>query len=809
MRDWVVAVLSTDYDLKEYRLAIIDELNKKNDIIASAFEMADFPVEPNLHSHESCIVALQRSDIAILIIDKRYGGIYYEDSEISITEEEYLSVINSKKPCLVFVSNKAWDDRHLYNRIFKESGKSRDEFDSSYKPQYAENLNVIHFINTIQESYHTLGCSNWISFFDSIPDILAKIQGKLEGLSRFWIEKIIDEQVKILNARKTSTGFSMSLGDVFKRGYYIEPTYEIESGEIDESVMEIENRIVETLKKNMSILIYGEAGYGKTTILAKSFLSHVSKYKCKIDTYSPPLYLWLKNKDGNYHFNLDNYIAECFIENLQLKPYPYMVTRTLNPYFYLDGFDEIAEELSEAEIKKIASSDIFKFPLMLTSRSHYAIRYVSNYDLSNKFNTRIKIKKWDSDKAKGYIENFCKCQNKDKEYASKIQLLINKNKELSGIVDNPLLITMLLWIIEDNRMTIPGAVTNRINLFQECIKQMAKREVSRLKNKRIIEKDIISIWSYFAWHVYKAKIEKKLLKVNEIVDLLIKDHQFGTGDRVNEVIFDAIFDIANNEIVYGTFHEQFLEFLVANALIMACVCKNEPYPEFLEYVIRPEINRNFRQILNDANPDIKEKIIQNINTQYTDNLGDDSSIAVAKRVHAIYHISRLDSPSRDLIIKKAFNMESHISVKLSLYFGAIKAGDLNKEEEFSVLLEKDEYDSANRGYHLAYYSDTIMGSCLPFVDDKSISWNGTLKAFLRHFESNDIEHYYLRRIDLLTMCKLMEVRNSVEPLTDSIVDKFQTMTYNPTIVHLPDFQIKIEKSFEDFKAKYKSILSAN
>ena len=802
MRDWVVAVLSTDYDLKEHRMAIIAELKKKNDIIVSAFEKADFPVEPNLHSHNSCIVALQRSDIAILVIDKRYGGIYYEDSEISITEEEYISIIETRKPCLIFVSKKAWEDRNIYNKNFEKSGKSREEFDLSYEKTYVDDLKVIKFINTIQASYSTLGCSNWINIFNSIQDLITNIQGKLEGLSRYWIEKIIDEQVKVLKARKTSTGFSMSLGDVFNRGYYIEPTYEIESGEIDNDVTELENGIVETLKNNMSILIFGEAGYGKTTILAKSFLNHVLKYKSKIDAYSPPFYLWLKNKNVNYHFNFNNYIAECFEENLQIKPYPYMVTRTIKPCFYLDGFDEMAEDLSEAEIKKIAYSDIFKYPLMLTSRIHYARRYVSNYDLSNKFNTRIKISKWDSDKAKGYIDNFCRCQKKDQEYALKIQLLINKNKELSGIVDNPLLITMLLWIIEDNRMTIPGAVTNRINLFQECIKQMAKREVSRLNNINIREDDIILIWSYFAWYVYKTKLEKRLLKVNELVDHLKKDKLFGMGCKANDVIFDAIFDIGSNGLVYGTFHEQFLEYLVANALILACVNKNEPYPEFLEYVIRPEINRNFRQILNDDKQENKERVIQNINIQYNDNLGYDTDIAVAKRVHAIYHISRLDSSSRDTIIKRAFNLETHISVKLSLYFGAIKAGDLNKEEEFCSLLEKEEYDNANRGYHLAYYSDAIMGSHLPFVDDVSKSWNGTLKAFLRHFESNNIEHYYLRRIDLLTMSKLMEVRKSVEPLTDSIVDNFKTMTYNPTITHLADFQKKIEESFENFKSKY-------
>ena len=84
---WVISILSTDYDLHDYRTAVISQLRSKR-VNISAFELPDFPVEPDIHSHESCIRALDRADIALLVIDKRYGGIYVGDlnASQSITE---------------------------------------------------------------------------------------------------------------------------------------------------------------------------------------------------------------------------------------------------------------------------------------------------------------------------------------------------------------------------------------------------------------------------------------------------------------------------------------------------------------------------------------------------------------------------------------------------------------------------------------------------------------------------------------------------------------------------------------------------
>ena len=114
LRPWMISVLSTSYDLKDYRKAVVDELKSKN-IAVSAFEEPDFPVEADKHSHDSCLVALDRAVIAILISDKRSGGVYYDsETKQTITNKEFLTAVEIGIPEYVFVKQDTWNERHVY-----------------------------------------------------------------------------------------------------------------------------------------------------------------------------------------------------------------------------------------------------------------------------------------------------------------------------------------------------------------------------------------------------------------------------------------------------------------------------------------------------------------------------------------------------------------------------------------------------------------------------------------------------------------------------------------------------------------------
>lgn len=143
---WVLGILSTDYDLRDYRRAIIERLAETN-VCVSAFEQPDFPVEPDQHSHENCVTALKRTNIAILIVDKRYGGIFYDSAKVSITMQEYLTAIERHIPCLVFVNKNTWDEAHAYKVDLKASGQATEKFDVDYQCKYVSSVDTLHFVN--------------------------------------------------------------------------------------------------------------------------------------------------------------------------------------------------------------------------------------------------------------------------------------------------------------------------------------------------------------------------------------------------------------------------------------------------------------------------------------------------------------------------------------------------------------------------------------------------------------------------------------------------------------------------------------
>lgn len=565
---WVIGVLSTDYDLHEYRQAVINSI-KDAGALPSAFELPDFPVETYKHSHDACLTALKRTHIAILIVDKRYGGIYYGSEKVSITEKEYLETVERKIPCLVFVNQKTWDERYAYYTDLNASGEPEEKF--KYVCKHVEKVETLQFVERLRKAFENKQVSGWITPFNDISGLLLEIEGKLRGLSRFWLREIIKEQCKTLKARKTSTCFGMSLGDVFRKGYYLNPEYEINSGDISEGAEELEHIVVDELCHNKSVLIYGEAGYGKTTILAKSFLDHADRF-FQDDGYDIPFYIWLKNKDSQYHFDFTSYLQECFAEYWERTPYPYLDVVSVRPFFYLDGMDELAEKLSLEEIERISQSSIFRKPKLLTCRYQYAIRNLHGFDLVNKFNVNIEIKKWERPKAEEYIGNFCRIRNVNQDFKDKVYTLLTDNSDLRSILDNPLLITMLLWVIEENRMSIPETITTRVELFRESLKLMARRECGKGKLIDLDENELLLVWSYYAWLFYEKKLQRKDAKVQHLISTLQTFclPQYGTG--YNESIFEAIFD-SNEEKVFGTFHEQFLEFLAANALHYACLNK--------------------------------------------------------------------------------------------------------------------------------------------------------------------------------------------------------------------------------------------
>lgn len=817
IQPWIVSVLSTAYDLKEYRQEVISMLKEKG-FTVSAYELPEFPVEPNLHSHDSCLAALGRVDIAIVIVDKRSGGTYcgIEDNSknYSITESEYFGAIKRGIPVFLFVNEKTYDEYYSYKKLFKKfcsdkgysSKKTEDQmmyrerFDGEYSCTYVEKSQTLHFIDDIQKSFQEHGVSNWMDFFTNIDELKVAVEGKLKGYSRLLIQSLAEAQKEFLLNRHTSTAIGMSLGDVFSSGYYIESPHKIVSGsaKIRCTSDDLSNEIKEVLPTDDSILIYGEAGYGKTTILAKCFSEHVDSVKSNT-VYDLPLFLPLRNKGNDYKFDIEEFITDDMKELMLKERYPYLNLNQLKIRFYCDGFDELAESLSDTDLTRISKSSIFRNPLVLTCRQQYTTRYLNQYNFSDKFGIRIQMKKWDITTAKKYISNFCMNGGICDEDKIKIIDAIEKNNDLQELLDSPLLVTMFLWFLDNEHEEKDLEDISRVELFNCWMTDLSKRECSKFEVKEVSSELVVQIWEFVAWQLYLHRIYNLKLKIADINDIIEQKFEKAFSGNVISWL-DAMFECKSGFVI-GTFHEQFMEYLIATLLITCCKQKSEPYPEFLQMVLRPEINRYFRGVWREKSSKEQDEIYTAIHEQYIHNIGKDTDQAIATRVHAVYHMCRLESKMRKESIEQAFNLENHISVKLSLYFGSIKMGQLDREEEFyNILLQNKDYSRANRGYHLAYYADAIHENKMPYYDDDCSNWQGTLRAFERHFESEKPEHFYLRRIDLFTMKELIESRKRVTPLSEEKMAFFKGKIRSCKYSEIPkynEYSQKIEKEFED------------
>lgn len=803
---WIIALISTDYDLEDERRTIIDLLKEKG-VEVSAFEQPDYPVQEGEHSHENCLKALSRADLAILLINKRYGGSFYTEKGVSITQKEYESL---KIPTVVLVNEKVWNERAVYRKQQKASGMSEEEYANAgmFHPAYVDNVKIFRFIDAVQESYFREGKSNWINYWRNLDDLVTMLPDVLSSRSATILHQILEKQVSAVERKRTSTALSMSLGDVFSKGYYIEPSYSCISGLFECSGEPLTQAINKRMAQKESFLILGEAGAGKTTFMAKCFLEMVNAVKD--DPFTIPAYVWLKGMNPNKAFSVEEYLEDACEKCLNKKYYPFFKLSGFKFVFFLDGFDELTEELSRTELLNIGNSEMFRYPLMLTSRVQYAGRYMCGNDFTSTFDFCIKLTEWTQETAEAYIKQFCEASGKDKAFEDKIMTLLVQNDDLHDVLKSPLMVTILLYVIEQSRMKIPETIRSRTELFEKCIDLLAQREIESKfqqenKKKIPVSDELVLHWAYFAWMLYENRLEGETgIGISEAVDKINGvngGHSIGWPSTVYDVLFDT-----NADYAFGAIHEQFLEYLVAYVLTYACLNKKYPYPEFLKYVMRPEINRYFRSIVSQKPEKEQQLVFNHIKELYWQCAGKESENDILERVHAVYHLSRLKADGVDDEIRRIFNSEKELAVLQSLYFGVIKRGDLQREKEFyQLLIDNTDYSNSNRGYHLAYYDSEIAKITLPYNDNIAMDWGGSLRAFQRHFFSREMEHYYLRRIDLLTMRQFIEMRGKREPLTEDILKALEAKINNPPKGSDEEYQKLVQDEFQRLKQVYIAI----
>ena len=740
----------------------------------------------------------------ILLIDKRYGGLYLGKGPESITEKEYLEAYKLGKIVIPCINENAEQERKslfaAIRQLTEKGGSSGEEARKRIRPEYVEDWKVLDFI---QEIYNA-DRDNFAVFFKNQEDLREKLIGRLHGLTRFVCHKIVESQMKNVNSIRTAAGLTISLGDVIDRGYFIEPRYKIASGKVDHTKEASE--FCDLTKEDARIMIIGVAGTGKSTLLAKSFLTHANV--CVNDrSQRIPFYLSLRGLGANYHFDFDRFLGECCEHDLSKSMYPLFDKKGIEPVFYIDGFDEIAEQFSDIDLKKVEKSVFFSSPLMLCSRTRFAEERLESLGFASRFQTILELLLWEKERSWRYIEMFCKIHAAP-ELFSKMRDAYFRSEEIAQILENPLLLTMFLWIVHESNMGLPLDVKDQASLYDRFIELWIKREISRTgrnglsKTSEHVEA-IKKAWQLTAWEIYRRRFLNEVIHRDQLAASLVKlDRSF--EEVLKDPCYYQFLDIRPHTYeILGMFHEQFLEHVLAKEIVSCCELAKYPFPDFLKYEIRPEINRIIRSLWLRYNEKEMEIMLNNLWTIYEGFLGRSDAISIAVRNHAMYYLGRLPHPEAKKKLNEADKLETDLFVKLSIAFGLMKLGDYDKEKDlFAKLNSEEQWDKANRGYHLVYYGDwTLKGEGPPYLDDGTKSWGNTLRALLRHIADQNDRHIALRRIEVFTIKRLLEVRGSRGPLTVEHLESIKK-----SIEQTPDnqsgFKGEVEKAYRELEEAF-------
>ena len=99
----------------------------------------------------------------------------------------------------------------------------------------------------------------------------------------------------------------------------------------------------------------------------------------------------------------------------------------------------------------------------------------------------------------------------------------------------------------------------------------------------------------------------------------------------------------------------------------------------------------------------------------------------------------------------------------------------------------------------------MIRSIVTQIDDITTEWDGPLQAFMRHFSSSDTEHYYLRRIDLVTMRQFMDFRGKRGPMNDSILEQIEQYIEKTPHGANQDYQKLVHEEFIKVKETYEKL----
>lgn len=359
----------------------------------------------------------------------------------------------------------------------------------------------------------------------------------------------------------------------------------------------------DSIEQESYILLAGESGTGKSTLLASMICKDIEKWKTKPG--SPiPLKIELKDyqkehKDSFMSFIVSQIEKTLERQNTNMDNYLHHLFEEGKIVLYVDGLNELPLSLGENRSDVIEGlikiSNVYSnCRIIVTSRikdmgldeadgegvygklvESGTIGQFKRYDLQPFTKTQIDQQ----------IENYLRLRPKrgvlDEKKQIKIAGYINRNK-IEELAKNPLQLILILKYFNENKDSNSLAVTNRSQLLFELAKEITKSD--KIKNDTLdkmkdINREIRKILLKMSDYQYQAR-DNQGLTVKEIEGLYQEDRdpsidKLWTVKRMLDIA-DTFGILEKKNDIYNFRHDSWREHFLAYNIVMKLKAGDNP-----------------------------------------------------------------------------------------------------------------------------------------------------------------------------------------------------------------------------------------
>ena len=723
-----------------------------------------------------------KQDICVLVSGERFG---FETINDFITEtpekgEELYSFgfpegsetgINVK----VTYGDIILKEKYYYFQLFNANGISHG---LSGAPIWNGNNTIIGVISKITNTSY--GRLNDLAFAIPMKDILevANEEKDKKRQKKYWRNTLLELQKKqILNASAMPWMTSESVSYEFIiPSLIVNTVLTLKKHGLKECAF---NYFIQQ-KQTGNVIVTGEAGVGKSTLLSCMFLKMIER-----STEELCFFIDARNF---YEYNNEDFL-EFLLKELGVNKNISYYFENEYIYVFIDGLDEV-DKNTLSNIMQVIYRNRLKIRFIVACRDYVFANHIACHkQWSGMFQEVVNVEKWNVELSNNYVNDYLRAIGKE-EY---IELIINSvagDNSFEEIYSNPFQLNILIYLFIQNIKEIKNRnIANLYLLYERFVHTLFKNELIRDTTECKYD-DFIKKMITIAKYIFADQTDG----LKKHLGYYFKEI-FGNNDNLqNDSIYAILLIIDRSGQIIKFRHETLYEFFIARSFIMVLQMKSVDllmgeFKNFYDFYINKfirsgleacrkhskefyqslcsvyfscikkdiHLNKNFKKIVKDYSP----KYMKNCKAL---------SVGFKKNIYirelAVYYAGRLVFDSAPKLLTFAYNYDPNDLIRRTAVLGLILNNDEEAEKKYlDSLIPGTTQDIMQRSLTLIYFGDDV-GDIYSYKDKNSTSWEKSKCAIIDRLKIDNKRNYLYRYWDLKTIYLFCYSRNSCDLISD-------------------------------------------